>query len=525
MKVKEKNLQQQVQFWALVGPFISLLTILVSFMKYSPMQYTFATVMIVAIPVCWKWRMRGFAISMGVLMALVAYQFMDMNFDQRIWVGGISLAFSLSLLSTALSFEEISSLMDSMQVESKSRLDSMLRLDEKFKQVSDQYQGEERQLKDKLQEQENEIAQLKNRASASEKLAQVVREELAATHKRNDEILQELYNARNKSSLAERKMIELEEQLAEAAAVPPPASTVELDRLQGEVAALKVCLAKKEDELGLLELQKEYHHEEMQAKEKILQEQLEQLNMMKKAAADQQELIEQLQKSNAEASRSSEEERGDLSSQLQTAHEHLEAMQRHLEEKEGQLQSLKLTVKERDQEFVVERQKLEEEQQRAAEQELVLHKLLEEGKVEHDRLQNQLKTVEDELVAVKTELSSLQEEMISQSKKDPSEKKVSKKETSALRQAEGRYKQLKQQFDEKSLVLDETRRALFHMQEDLLNLQRESEERKITEKSEVESVLEQHIKKMEEERRQLESEHQQEIDDLHEIIASLSKKK
>ncbi|MEC7840318.1 MAG: hypothetical protein VX777_09805, partial [Chlamydiota bacterium] len=65
---------------------------------------------------------------------------------------------------------------------------------------------------------------------------------------------------------------------------------------------------------------------------------------------------------------------------------------------------------------------------------------------------------------------------------------------------------------------------LFHMQEKLVNIQREYEDVQKSSSTEKEELFEEHIKKMEAEREQIEIEHQEEIDGLHEIIASLSGK-
>lgn len=101
-------------------------------------------------------------------------------------------------------------------------------------------------------------------------------------------------------------------------------------------------------------------------------------------------------------------------------------------------------------------------------------------------------------------------------------KGLRKEDTKKFKEVQAQLKQLKQQFEDKSQALDDSRKSLFHMQEKLLILQRESEDRPASDRSEVERLLEKQIGKMERERKQLLSEHQEEVTALQEIIDALS---
>lgn len=435
--VSEKNVEQQVKFWALIGPFISLLTLLVSIMRETPFQTPFSLAVVVSIPLCWKWKLRGFAIAMGALWAIYAYHVMDLEPAMQLWSAGIGIAASLSLLATALSYEEVSTLIDSMQIESKSRLDSMLSLDEKLKLVHDRNLLDQEGLKNTIKELEREKVELADCVEASEKTVLVVRQELASTHSKVEELLQELYTARSQYAKAEEGISILQNQLE---------------------AAVEEARTARAEEMAKVD---------------------------------------------------------------QTLSREAEGWEARLCEQERRIESLTASIAEKEQEILLERSKFQEIKESSEEKELLLHKMIEEAKaergrldVENAKLQQEVQQLQSAIDALKVEYEALK-----------TVEAPTKKESGALRKAEGRFKQLKQQFDEKSKVLDDTRRALFHMQERLFNLQREVDEHKNVERSEEGDFLAKHIKTMEEERKQMEIEHQKEIEDLHEIIASLSKKK
>lgn len=317
-QVTEKNIETQIQLWAVVGPFVTLLTLLVSMLKSTPMQTSFAVCLLVGVPLCWRWKLKGLAISMGLLLGVFAFHFMDLAISARFWSAGLGVSASLSFLITALSFDEVSALTDTLQIESRSRLDNLLKLDERLKLEKESY--------------------LKS-------------------------------------------------------------------------------------------------HEHLQSHIKELEEQA--------------TCFKQLEK------------------------------------------ELRMTLIEREQELLLERQKIASIQTAIQEKEMVFQELLQEANSAR--------------AAIHAELE-----------------KATKKEASELRKVKGIHTQLQKQFKEKADVLDETRKALFHMQEKLLSSQRDLEEARKADKSISEALVEGAVEKMERERRELEENHQQEIDALHDIIASLS---
>lgn len=93
----------------------------------------------------------------------------------------------------------------------------------------------------------------------------------------------------------------------------------------------------------------------------------------------------------------------------------------------------------------------------------------------------------------------------------------------ALKRAEGMYRQLSDQFKEKSETLNKTRKELFHAEEQLLKLEKESEENRRFNPSQEELLLEKYILHMDRECSHAMHSQETVINQLHEIIHNLQK--
>lgn len=291
MKVKEKSIQQQVQFWGAIGPLMTIFTLLVCMMKHSVLQYGFPISLLIAIPLCWKWKFRGLAISLGVLLSIIAYHFFGIPMEEKLWFVGISFAAIASLIITTLSFDEVTQLIDSVQIESKSRLETLLKLDENLRELSLSNDDKIEKLNIKLQETEQEVLQNRIRAENSDRLAQIVREELVTVHAKYEEMQQEFFAIRHKYMQSQNQIEALKEDLASR--VPPSLDEdkeKDLQLAQEEISKLKVLLdeALKEKEMLVKKLDKKIktpkkdtgEMKEIQSQYKKLKQQFEEKSKM-----------------------------------------------------------------------------------------------------------------------------------------------------------------------------------------------------------------------------------------------------
>lgn len=190
MNTTEKNVELQVQLWALAGPIIAVATLATLLFEGSGHTLYLSWTLLAGIIVSWKWKVRGLVGALSALALVVGYRYLETPIDERLWHLGMAVAIALTFIITALTFEEIESLVGGLQQESSSRLKSLLQLDEKLETVQSKLAEEKEQLAARVAEQEEKIA-------SYERLVSFTREEILSTHAQQEKLLQELFDRRH----------------------------------------------------------------------------------------------------------------------------------------------------------------------------------------------------------------------------------------------------------------------------------------------------------------------------------------
>jgi chromosome segregation ATPase len=199
-----KKVENQVQFWSLLGPFFVLLSIAVLLFKVSPHWY-FPISALIGIPLCVKWKMKGMALALGCLFLLAGVSYQDLDFDDRYWYVGLSLAMAFSFIVLTLSLEEVDGLVGKLQLESQSRLDNFLLLDEKWKIAEQGWLLEKEKSKAEIAALMQEVAKIQEDKQIFYKLAQLAKDELVQVRGQHDQLLQDLlYKKQQFAQLHER---------------------------------------------------------------------------------------------------------------------------------------------------------------------------------------------------------------------------------------------------------------------------------------------------------------------------------
>lgn len=181
----------RVQFWSLLGPFLTVLTLLLVLLKPSSYQGMFPALAIAGVFLCWKWKWRGLLLSISFLVLIGGYYYSKIPIEDRFWFAGFSMALASSFLVSFLSFEEASELVCVLQTESKSRLDHVLQLDEKIKAAEEEFIKEKRFLSSELTRVKEEVAQKQLHLDTNEKFIETVRREQRAIVENHEKIVQE----------------------------------------------------------------------------------------------------------------------------------------------------------------------------------------------------------------------------------------------------------------------------------------------------------------------------------------------
>lgn len=179
--MRDEKLTFHVKFWALIGPFISLSTLFVLFFKNSTVILFLVLILLFGVALCWKWKLWGFAFSVTMLISLLAYYYHDIPLEERFWYLGMGVSISTALFITALSFEEVEALVVALQVESRSRLENLWKVDEKQKNTEKL-----------LQQRESEMQELRSKVRSYQKLVDMSTEELLESKAKYQRVVEEL---------------------------------------------------------------------------------------------------------------------------------------------------------------------------------------------------------------------------------------------------------------------------------------------------------------------------------------------
>lgn len=179
----------QVKLWAIVGPLICLFSLFVISVKHAQVPFFLPFTLLIGMPVCWRWRLWGWGGMTLILLGCLFYEYPLVALEERFWVMGMSISNILALLITALSFEEVETQIESLGVESRSRLENLWKVDEK-KQAIEQ----------ELQRYKKEVKSLKIKVRSFQKLVDLSTEEMHTARVEHDKMLQEFSHLQDENA-------------------------------------------------------------------------------------------------------------------------------------------------------------------------------------------------------------------------------------------------------------------------------------------------------------------------------------
>ena len=204
MEVAGRKVENQVQFWSLLGPFLILLSIAVLLFKVSPHWY-FPLSALVGIPLCIKWKMKGMASALCCLFLLSAWSFQSLELHERYWHVGLSLAMAFSFIVLTLSWEEAQGVIEDLQLESQSRLENFSLLDEQWKNAEQEWSQIKGQTEAEIAALSQEVVKNQEDKQTFYKIAQLAKDEWIQIKTQHDHLLQDLlYKKQQIAQLHER---------------------------------------------------------------------------------------------------------------------------------------------------------------------------------------------------------------------------------------------------------------------------------------------------------------------------------
>ena len=288
-KAEMRKAEGRVQFWAALGPFIIILTLLVGLLKVEPLTLYLSLATLIGVPLCWRWGVRGLVGSLLCLGLLFAMFYSSIPHDERLWQIGVAVSVSLGLIVTTLSFEEVSASLQQLEEGSKIRLEKLLLLESRLGSTEMQWHADREEFAARLRQITEESIKSKRQADVYEKLVGSLRAEFTALNEHKERLLSESKaKAQEAAQLKEevalsRKGLESLRGIYEAEkgrvegfynekTSTLQAQESELKQLQEKHAQLQVQLTEASQRSeGLAALQKTYQTLQLEKKETIKQ--------------------------------------------------------------------------------------------------------------------------------------------------------------------------------------------------------------------------------------------------------------
>jgi hypothetical protein len=197
IKKHKKNLEKEIIFWALVGPFMILLLFWTSLIRAGYPYTHLVLPALFAIPLCWKWKMKGFVSALCFLIFALALSYSSIPIEDRFWQIGMVLALTLSFVAMTLSFEEVEKITEEIHCESNSRLENLWRLDEKLKSAQELWHTERSQLIERVQNLDEKHREEQHRSKMWEKAVAHSRRDIETLENSEERLLEELFEKRS----------------------------------------------------------------------------------------------------------------------------------------------------------------------------------------------------------------------------------------------------------------------------------------------------------------------------------------
>lgn len=539
MDVAGKKVESQVQFWSLLGPFFILLSISVLLLKIS-FHWYFPLSALVGIPLCVKWKMKGMAAALCCLLFLSGIHYQTLELDDRYWHVGLALAMAFSFIVLTLSLEEAEGVVGKLKLESQSRLDNYLLLDEKLKQAELNWADIKEKSKAEAEALTQEILHLQEDKQTFYKLAQLAKDELVQVRNQHDLLLQDLVYKKQQVAQLYERLEEAEMTVQDfvnsdaekrVQILKEDIASIEREKeiLQGKIQLMeterqvckeeKVCLlqelevCRERDQLSLVAKKalEEEHLRDLQnwqVKYDILEEEnkkvvenhqrcLQESSRLRDLKERQQQVMEESWKKIED----SQKKIVDLEAQFRSERDERVLKDKQIKQQEENKEEYKKVLEQVYKELDLQKEKNTWLQKESQENQDVL-------KYENDVLKEECRQVKECLDLAKQELEKCENRQpVALPKQD--------------RRIEGMYLQLREQFQEKCFVLDQTRRELFRANEALLKCQKEYEEEHIFDQSLIGKYWQRHCLKLGNACDTMEKRYQQEVTELTELVNHL----
>lgn len=390
----QKKFIDRLQFLGVIGPFVVLLTLFSALLYGSKHGWYLFAATLLGLPLSWKWSLRGYLATIGALSLLYLCMMPFFTYSEKLWQMGASMSLAVGLFTTFLGFEEIKMMMTDLQVESQSRLDNLIELDDKFNRSQKDWDISEENFKTEIREKNLLIEKLSGEADALEKTTQVMEAELLKLQSQNNDFIHEIEQKVKLKSRIEMELMEKKEELANLRKELSLSQSEREGELKAENGKLSHRISDLENQLYEIE---EKIHEQQELESNMNKEATQQVanikkmeNSLREKVSELYELREQLSTRDKDVAKQQEE---------------IDLLIKKVEGKEHELLNLRNQISEGERKLSGSQEKV-----RDLEQDLLLaQKHLQER-------ENNLKAVQEKLTGKETLALALEQKLESKNK-------------------------------------------------------------------------------------------------------------
>lgn len=502
MNREESTPTTHLQWWSLAGPLAVFAALLVVVLKAPNSDPALPLIALCGLSLCWIFQNRGLMAALVLLTIWACYQSLQLPIELRLWLAGIQVSIALAFITTVLTWTRYTEPSTSTAIPNA------------IATLKEYVNALEQTVKDRDQQIENEQAQ-------NTQLKGQLLENSHIFNKQLEECLAQKTSAENLMLEFDKKLFDeraSNQQLHDKLLKQSDLYTKQLNQSMKELTIMENVLHERGKQL----LMERSHCDHM--REQMLQ-QTQKFNKQHEQSMGQISSFETiLSARNTDLER--ERQLGqELSNQLSEQDRLFNSQRNHWM---NQITILEKSVCEREIQIVNEQAKTKGLSEELNEQKKSVNLLQNQYETAQRESQKHLedslierKSLEDKLTQLTQQYNLLQEQLVQAQSQENTTNPHLIEADRALRRSEGMYKQLKSQFADKSALLDETRYRLFHTQEELSSLQRQLQEDTIYDRKPEIKAIERHILLLEKELSRCIQGHQQEVDTLHDLIATL----
>lgn len=210
----KKRFTDRLQFLGIIGPFVITLTLMTVLFRGSLKNWYLFAVTLVGLPLCWKLGLKGLLTTLGLLVLSFFCMFPLFLHTEVLWQMGASISLGLGLFISHQGFEEIKDIMADLQIESESRLDNLIELDNQFKNSQKEWSVLEEEFRARVEDKDLFIQKQSEQINNLGKGNEIIENELHRMQKVNRQNIEEIELINSQRSMLEVDLMKLKEVVA-----------------------------------------------------------------------------------------------------------------------------------------------------------------------------------------------------------------------------------------------------------------------------------------------------------------------